>query len=454
MGYRRITIRLVIRIILILFMLVLLAWLISIYSRHHLFTTTLLVVFLIGLQVWEMIRWLQKTNRLLFRFFEVLKQGDFITNFDTSSPGSTEEILLAEMNKVLDHQAKRSFKQGSRIGFLEVLIEHLPNGIICWGENGKIVYQNPAATDLMGFKSGMTWSEFFKDNQEIQKLIFNNSGQESMLHQTKVSGKQRLLKIDVWPFTILSESLRVMTIENITSELEKKEAESWQDLLRILSHEIRNSITPVSSLTETMSDILKPIQESDSDLKLSDQNVQDIVQAIDIIQARTVRLRIFTENVLKVTRIPAPEKVTVDTRNLIESIIQYMKGDFDQNNIDLELDIPASKVFIQADPIQLELILTNLISNSIYSLKGKKEPKIRIKVHQHESTSQIIIEDNGNGIPKELMEKIFMPFFTTKKDGHGLGLSIVRQMVALHGGSIYCESEVGEFARFVIELKN
>ena len=450
MGYKRITIRLVIRIILIFIMLVLLAWLITIYSEHQLFTTTLLIIVLIGLQIWELIRWLQKTNRLLFRFFEAIGQGDFMMSFNTSSSGSTHEMLLSEMNRVLDSQATRNLKQGSRIGFLEILIEHLPNGIICWGKNEKIVYQNPAAIDLLGFGTGMTWSGFFKDYPEIREMIYEAEGQKSVLHQGRKSGKKTLLKIDVWPFSILSENLRVMTIEDITTELEKKEAESWQELLRILSHEIRNSITPVSSLTETMATIIKPGQESDN--KLSDQNIQDIIQAIDIIQARSVRLRIFTENVLKVTRIPLPEKTDVDVVKLLHGILQYMKGDIEENNIDVKLDIPEASAVIYADPIQFELIITNLITNSIQSLGDRSEAIIKIGISRNDDMNQIILEDNGCGIPKELVEKIFMPFFTTRKNGYGLGLSIVRQMVHLHGGSVSCESEYGEWTRFIIEL--
>jgi two-component system nitrogen regulation sensor histidine kinase NtrY len=150
MGFNRITVGLLIRIILIFLMLVLLAWLVVEYKQNSLFTTTMMLGAVIGVQVWELIRWMQKTNRVLFRFFESIKHGDFVTSFDTSSPGSTNEMLLREMNLFLDSQAKRNLKQGFRIEFLEILMEHLPNGIICWGKNEQVVYQNPAAVKLVG----------------------------------------------------------------------------------------------------------------------------------------------------------------------------------------------------------------------------------------------------------------------------------------------------------------
>ncbi len=452
MGYNKITLRLVLRIILILLSMLLLSWLLSNLSKYRLFTTTFMLVVVIGLQVWELIRWLQKTNRVLYRFFEALKQGDFTTSFDTKSPGSTEEILLREMNRFLDNQSRRNFKLGSRIGFLEVLIEHLPNGIICWGKGEKVVYQNPASVELLGFNKDLTWTVFFRENPDIKKMISGSGGGKSIIYENTQSGKKNLLKIDLWPFTILGEALRVMTIENITAELEKKESDSWQELLRILSHEIRNSITPVSSLTETMASILKPVQEAGSKEELSDQNVSDIIQAIDIIQVRTVRLKVFTENVLKVTRIPVPDKVSINIKAVLDDILQYMKSDLDENKISVALDILPTAESVFADPIQLELILTNLITNSIPALKSKDNAKINIRVVKADDSSRIIFEDNGCGIFGDLIEKIFMPFFTTKKDGHGLGLSIVRQMVTLHGGSIYCESEVGEWTRFVLEF--
>lgn len=452
MGYNRITIRLVIRVILIFIMLLLLAFMISIYNEKQLYITTALIIAIIVGQVWEMIRWLQKTNRLLFRFVEALGQGDFATSFNTLSPGSTSELLLSEMNRVMDSQARRNLKQGSRIGFLEVLIEHLPNGIICWGKNEKIVYQNPAAGELLNIGSRTTWSGFFSGNPEIKKMIYDSEGERSVIFPNRIAGKNRLLKIDVWPFSILGENIRVMTIEDITSELLKKESESWQDLLRLLSHEIRNSITPITSLTETMTGILTPVEDEGSKSTLDDQNVQDIIKAIGIIQDRTVRLRVFTENVLKVTRIPPPEKGVVKLKDLINDIESYMSGELENSGVTFKLEIPGGDDTVHADPIQLELIFTNLISNSLHSLKEQENPEINILLEKINGISRIIFEDNGCGIPDELMEKIFMPFFTTRKNGYGLGLSIVRQMVNLHGGSIYCESEEGRYTRFVLEI--
>lgn len=136
----------------------------------------------------------------------------------------------------------------------------------------------------------------------------------------------------------------------------------------------------------------------------------------------------------------------------MEEMLSFMKGDFDREGIVVELRIISSNKPISADPIQLDLILTNLITNSIHSLKGKDEAKINIEVHEVDNKHRIQVEDNGSGIPKENLEKIFMPFFTTKPDGHGLGLSIVRQMVNLHRGSIYCESEPDDWTRFIVEL--
>lgn len=452
MGYRSIAIKLIIRIILIFLMLIMLAWIITIYSDYQLFITTLLVITIIGLQVWELIRWLHKTNKILYRFFETLRQGDFMTSFDSSAKGATQEILLMEMNRFLDTQAKRNSKIGYRIGFLEVLVEHLPNGIICWGKRDQIVFQNPASVRLMGFTSGSTWTDFFKDNPDIHDMIYSSEGPRSTLYTNKSFPKSKSLKIEVWPFTILGEDVRVMTIENITSELEKKEAESWQDLLRLLSHEIRNSITPVSSLTETMSSILKPIQESHNGAELSEQNVQDIVQALNIIHDRTIKLRVFTENVLKVTRIPAPEKERISVKTLFDGIIAHMKGEIEKSNTRVEIKVDPRAEQINVDKIQFDLILTNLITNSLYALKGIEKPEITISAERVGNDIDVIVEDNGLGIAKDKIEKIFMPFFTTRQGGNGLGLSIVRQMVSLHKGSVHCESEPGKWTRFVIRF--
>ncbi len=432
----------------------LVSWLITTSTRYNLLVTTGISILVIGLQIWELIYWLQKMNRVIVMFFDSLNHGDFNANFDRNTSGSTPGILLKEMNRYLDIQAERNAKLGSRIGFLEMLVEHLPTGILCWGQRDLIVFQNPAAIELIGIGAELTWSQFLVNNPSIDKLLKDSGGQNSEVYVNSLSGKDKLIKIEVWPFTILGENVKVMTLEDITSELEQKEVEAWQKLLRVLSHEIRNSITTVSSLTETISAILNPIGNADSEINLTEQNVKDIIQAINIIKDRTVKLGVFTENVLKVTRIPTPVKELLPAKEILERIISFLKGDLEREHIAITLRDIQNDLMVFADPVQLELMLTNLIKNSILALRGRDNSAILINISQTNGVKTIVVEDNGIGIKRANLDKIFMPFFTTSKGGHGLGLSIVRQMMELHNGSISCESEPNELTRFILEFPN
>ena len=241
---------------------------------------------------------------------------------------------------------------------------------------------------------------------------------------------------------------KLISLQDIQSELEEKEMEAWQKLIRVLTHEIMNSITPISSLAKTVDELLLH-QSKNENKHLDDQEFIDIRDAVNTIQKRSEGLIHFVEAYRKLTRIPKPDLKQVDLKETIHQIKRLMEREFMDQNIQVHLEDSPASLNIFADPEQIEQVLINLIKNSIDALMKKKEKHIWIKTILDEQGRKVIeIKDNGSGIAPEAREHIFVPFYTTKKTGSGIGLSLCRQIMRQHLGSITAFSEPKESTTF------
>ena len=262
-------------------------------------------------------------------------------------------------------------------------------------------------------------------------------------HLLKVQISENLLHLVIYTteFRLRNQTLTIASIQNIQSELEEKEMEAWQKLIRVLTHEIMNSITPISSLAKTVDEMLMN-QSKNENKQIDDQEFIDIRDAVNTIQKRSEGLIHFVEAYRKLTRIPKPDLKQIDLKDTIHQVTRLMDREFQDQNIQVHIEDSPATLTIFADPEQIEQVLINLIKNSIDALAKKKEKRIRIKTVLDEQGRKVIeITDNGSGIAAEAREHIFVPFYTTKKTGSGIGLSLCRQIMRQHLGSISAYSE-------------
>jgi signal transduction histidine kinase len=254
----------------------------------------------------------------------------------------------------------------------------------------------------------------------------------------KVQVSENLLHLVIYTteFRLRNQYLTVATIQNIQSELEEKEMEAWQKLIRVLTHEIMNSITPISSLAKTVDELL--MQQSDTQLhQLKEQEFIDIRDAVNTIQKRSEGLIHFVEAYRKLTRIPKPDFRQIEIKDTISRVIKLMEREFKDQNIELIEEYSAAALNIFADPEQIEQVLLNLLKNSSDAMSKKRKKNIWLRTKLDEQGRKIVeISDNGSGIAPEARDQIFIPFFTTKKTGSGIGLSLCRQIMRQHLGSI------------------
>ena len=256
----------------------------------------------------------------------------------------------------------------------------------------------------------------------------------------KLNIKNKLVQLSVQSIDLKlnKETFRLITFQDIQSELEEQELVAWQKLIRILTHEIMNSVAPIASLSSTIRDVLG------SNGKVDPGTLEQIKNSVGVIQKRSEGLLDFTETYRSLTRIPPPKFQLMEGQELIKEVHTLFQPELEKYHIEFKLNAPPDPVQFQGDPNLLEQVLINLVKNAMDAVKAKEAPRIVVTLERMaQGKVSIQVVDNGGGIPEEMMEQIFVPFFTTKDEGSGIGLSLSRQIMRLHKGSIDVQSETG-----------
>jgi len=419
-----------------------------ILNPNRLFTSIVLILILIG-QIAELLHYVNKTNRTLSNFLDAIKDKDF-------SDSQYIEIVDKSFS-----QLNQSFKNISRAIFdskiekeaqyhlLNLIIGKVDTGIMLLDKNQKINLINDAAKNALKLSRYKTLADIKIENPDLYHFI----KEEKKAAKKIIETSKRQLLVFVNPIKLTGDNYTLITFNDIKEEMELKEIQSWQKLLRTLSHEIMNSVTPISSLSETS---LFQIQNKTGKLKnLSEMNklsLEKVQKALVTIEKRSSNLYHFVDDFRKLAKIPIPQKNKILVNELVDSVEQLMKPELSRNNIILKSSIYPEDLEIYADINQIEQVLINIVLNAKDAVQTTENPKIQINSKKSGDNISIEIIDNGNGIPDEQMDKIFIPFYTTKEKGSGIGLSLSRQIMHLHGGSISIQSMPGVETVFTLEF--
>ena len=266
----------------------------------------------------------------------------------------------------------------------------------------------------------------------------------------KMTIQNRLLElsVSVADFKLREVPYKLISFQNIQKELEEKELDAWQKLIRILTHEIMNSVTPITSLASSINSLI-----ADNSKTLDEEEMEDIRDGIYAIQKRGEGLLHFTETYRSLTKIPPPKFQLVEAQPLLERLHILFKPVLKKYGVQLNLKLPSNMVVFIADVELIEQVIINLLKNAIEAAREVTNPTIEIRATKtNEGKTFIEIQDNGKGIPQEVLDKIFVPFFTTKKEGSGIGLSLSRQIMRLHKGNIDVNSVIGKGTVFTLSL--
>ena len=410
-------------------------------------TSLFAITFITGLsilyQVFALIRYVEKTNRDLSRFLQAIKYEDFSQTFIVKGLGSSYNELKAAFNEVLEKLKKTRGEKQEHYHYLQTVVEHVGIGLISFQQDGEVELMNKAAkqllkvTQLKNIKSLESFSQ-----QLVDALLKLKPGQKTLV---RVEDGDELLHFIIYAteFVLRGYRFTLVSIQNIQSELEEKEMEAWQKLIRVLTHEIMNSITPIASLASTANDLLIKTFDDDTGRRTgTGSTIDDVRSAVETIQRRSEGLLNFVDSYRKLTRIPRPNFQIFSVKSLFDRVRQLMDTQIQDNSIHFTSLVDPDTLKLTADPELVEQILINLLLNAIDGVKKRRKAKIELNGGLDDRGKVVIhVVDNGSGILDEVQEKIFIPFFTTKKSGSGIGLSLSRQIMRLHRGTISVHSK-------------
>lgn len=388
-------------------------------------------------------------HRFLFiqlqEFSEAVKYRDFTRRFVVKNEKTVEGQLFKSFNQINEVYKNISIDQALQHQYLNKVINMLDTAILFYhADTGKVIWLNDSFKELfqvphLGNISGMA-----KRNAELfEKTIQLRLGKHQIETVLSNKGKIKLL-LQSSGFETQEGSFRIVVYQNINEAIDETETKAWQKLLRVLTHEIMNSIGPISSLAETLHSRLENWTE--------EEDLDDLKLGVFTIKRRSEGLLQFAKSYRMINKVDQPQFAAVSVVQLFENIYQLLEPTLLQKNIDVDIIIKNTRLVIQADINLLEQVMINLLLNAIEAVKDKDEPYISLSAIEHKDFVQIKIQDNGVGMSAEIQDQIFTPFFTTKKTGTGVGLSLSKQIMLMHNGNLSVDSKEGEGSTFTLQF--
>lgn len=405
--------------------------------------TPILLGALIIFQVIDLIKYIQKTNQYLTNFLESIRYSDFSRSFRIEGLGTAYDGLKAAFNDVIEDFQKIRSEKEEHYHYLQNVIQHIGISLIAYQKNGTVEMVNNSAKKMFQVSKLRHIDELESYSTELVEKLNNMKAGERILLQVVDNDMMMQLAVYATEFKLRTRNIMLVSIQNIQSELEEQEMDAWQKLIRVLTHEIMNSITPIASLSSTINEILKDIDTTDNKpQEIDDETVIDIRNSLKTIHKRSTGLIHFVESYRNLTRIPKPKFTIVSVQQIFESVYKLLEKDLEMNGVKCVQDISPSSLELTADEELVEQVLINLVKNAMHSVADIADAKIVLKAFlDRRGRVAIQVIDNGPGILKDVIDKIFVPFFTTKKEGSGIGLSLSRQIMRMHGGSLTAQSE-------------
>jgi len=405
------------------------------------YVTSIILAIIILASIVELIYFSENWMREFKKFLMSIKHRDFTGfYFDEKLKNSIPEYKFAFREISREFQNVRIEKE-LHFQYLQTLTHHINIALICCKENESIQLANPAANELFGVHQLRSLNQLKRIAPELYAGI-KSTPEKSQIIKVVIKGKLRQVIVDKSHFILDREPLMLVSFRDIKNELEQNELDSWKKLIQVLTHEIMNSATPISSLSKTTLEILDNYDsEKKQNILLEWDDFEDLYHSVATIENRGRGMLKFVEDYKNLMKIPQPKFEQVEIKSLILYTRNLLSKQIEDRGIHTELSVEPDDLTIDADRDMVERVILNLMLNSIYAVENEGTPKLSVTaIKTSNNQTRIRISDNGKGISKENMDKIFVPFFTTRKNGSGLGLGISREIMRLHHGNIDVES--------------
>jgi two-component system nitrogen regulation sensor histidine kinase NtrY len=416
--------------------------------------TELVLVILLVLQVVSLIKFMEKGNSEIISFLESIENDDPGQKFKTDSNNQELNRLNEALNKVLKNLHEVRQEKEADFQYIKNIVQHIGIGLITFEKSGKVQILNTAAKKLLKVNSLDNISNLKPLSENLVEILLRLRTGGRDLIRMEIGGEIVQLAVYAIELTLRGELYKLISIQNIQNELEEKEMEAWQNLVRVLTHEIMNSVTPISSLANTVEDELKIQLNNDQEIKsISNEDIEDLHLAVQTIKRRSQGLIRFVQDFRNLTHIPKPKIEEIEVKDLLDDMLILLKKEIEANGVIVTIQVDPKNMTLNADKDLIEQVLINLIKNATQAFDEQTNKLVEVTAYFDEKSRPIIsVKDNGNGIEEEALQKIFIPFFTTKKNGSGIGLSLSKQIMRQHQGMLGVKSKLDEGTEFFLRF--
>lgn len=393
------------------------------------------------MQVINLIHYQNKINEQINYFFEAVKNEDFSLIYPAFKGDKILEKLNGNLNNVNKQIQQIKINNQQQEQYFRALLDHVGTGILTFDEKGFVIHANSYVKRLLGMAQFTHLKQIEKVDIQLANILRQMQQHEQKLVNFNGKNGQTNMLIKATEFKSRDQQLTLLSVQDINQELDEKELDSWLRLIRVLTHEIMNSIAPVTSLSESLSNYYMKDGKMISKEDINEKIIQNTIRGLDIIKEQGKGLIHFVELYRKFTRLPKPEKKPVEVEQLLEKTIILNQVALNQGYVKHSIRLKGPGMKIMADENLISQVLNNLVKNAVEALADRTNGEIELAAGINDrGQAEISVKDNGPGIPPDLINEIFVPFFTTRTNGNGIGLSLSRQIMRLHGGSLKVHS--------------
>ena len=405
----------------------------------------------IAYQVVEFYRFQRKAHTELDQFVESVHYRDFSRYFDVKHAPVDLQPLRQGFNEINSTFKDISKERETQYQYLQKILELIDTGILMYAEdNGEVVWMNESLKKMIHLPYLKTIHSLTKRDEDLYKQILALKPGESKIGTAHLDRSTFKILLSGTAFQTDGRKFKLIAFQNVNEALDETESKAWQKLLSVMTHEIMNSIAPISSLAETLK---RRLQQSVKALNDDSGTFDDLELGIATIQRRSEGLLKFAETYRNLNKITQPNLKRIYVRDLFENLHHLMQPTLEQKDIEMEIILKDPDLVLEADTNLIEQVLINLVVNSIEAVKDTQEGRIVLSGYIASTRKTVIkVSDNGLGMSEEVMDKIFIPFFSTKKTGSGIGLSLCKQIMMLHHGNINVQSVEGEGTVFTLSF--
>lgn len=416
------------------------AWL----AVHGFYFSLFVALCLTAFVAYTIYRYILRSARAMAQFIWAVRYSEFLSS-PTSNLNATQplpEELLTEMQDALEHYRNNLQKKESKLQYFQALANHIDMAILVYTPDGQMEWVNDAAKRLIHIDCPHTINDLVDFHPDLPAKLHTLKAGDLSVWQIKQEEETVQFALSGMEFVIQGRKLLIAGMKNIHSALDNRETEAWQKLIRVLTHEIMNSVTPITSLSDTLLTLIQGSEElkAKSESISSDKETADEIRnGLHTISTTGKGLLSFVENYLRFTRIPKPEPSLFYVKGFINRMVELARHQYPDSHITFHSHITPDDLILYADENLISQVLINLLKNAIQAIEAAEIPEGIITLHAYCNENEAVlieVSNNGPAILSEVAEHIFIPFFTTKEGSSGIGLSISRQIMRLSGGSL------------------